>query len=355
MKMNIIIFTTAVFLVTSLHLSAQKSRKFKLNALPVVFFSPETNLGFGGLVNTNFYMQDSTYRPSNLLLGGAYTLEKQLLLYLPFELNWHQNDHIVRGEIGYYRYFYNFYGIGPEDSPDFEVYTVNFPRFQLNALKRVNGFHYLGFRYFFDDYQIQTLDPEGQLFNEAVAGFQGSLISTFGLIYTYDSRDNNFSATRGQFISVFADVNNAYTGSNFNFRRLSFDATAYFKVAKEQILAINLFGGMVRGEVPFQELMLYGGPKKARGYYLGRLRDKNLLMFQGEYRFQIYRRFGAVIFGTLGNVSPEISTFEWDSPKYNLGLGLRYMINPADRLNVRLDYAIGKETSGFYITFGEAF
>lgn len=348
----ILIFPLFIF-IQKVH--SQWNGSYDINVLPFAFFAPETSWGFGGLVNGNFYLQDSIYRPSNILFGGAYTLEKQLLLYLPFEFNWKENKYIVKGEVGYFKYFFNYYGIGPEDDPEFEVYTVNFPRFQINAVNRFRGYNYLGVRYLFDDYNIQSLDPNGELQNSQVPGYQGSLVSTIGLVYAYDSRDYNFAATKGWFVSLFLDYNGPYSGSDFNYRRIILDAIKYISFKGERVLALNLYGGAVRGDIPFQELMLYGGTKKARGYYQGRLRDQNLLMFQGEYRFKIWRRFGGVIFGTLGNVGPTIGEVNLLRPKYNVGGGLRFMINPADRLNVRLDYAIGKETSGFYVTFGEAF
>ena len=123
----------------------------------------------------------------------------------------------------------------------------------------------------------------------------------------------------------------------------------------EHILALNLYGGTTFGEAPFQELLLYGGPNKARGYFQGHYRDNALVLFQSEYRFQIWKRFGAVVFTSIGNVGARLEEVEISMAKWNAGLGLRYMIDADDRLNVRVDYALGRETSGLYITVGEAF
>ncbi|GLR18612.1 BamA/TamA family outer membrane protein [Portibacter lacus] len=344
-----------MFLTGSVMSQAKKEKKFKYSALPVVFFSPETGLAFGGLINTNFYIQDSSYRPSTMLLGGAYTLKKQLLVYLPFEFNWGGNKYLAKGEIGYYRYFYNYYGIGTDVDSDFEVYTVNFPRLRIIGAYRFYGDHYAGIKYNFDDYNIQSLDSEGSLLNDQISGYQGSLVSLAGLVHTYDSRDYNFSATKGWFITTTLEYNGSVLGSDFQFSRITSDIIKYISVAENHILALNLYGGTTFGTPPFQELLLYGGGNKARGYYLGHYRDKALIVFQPEYRFPIWRRFSGVAFGTLGNVAPALNKFEISKTKWNAGLGLRYMINPDDRLNLRVDYAIGKETSGLYITFGEAF
>ncbi len=142
----------------SVHGQAKKAKKVKYSALPIVFFSPETGLAIGGLANANFYIQDSLYRPSTMLLGGAYTLKNQILAYLPFEFNWGANKFLVKGEIGYYRYFYNYYGIGPEFRNEFELYTVNFPRFRAFGAYRFYGNHYGGIKYNFDNYNIQEIE-----------------------------------------------------------------------------------------------------------------------------------------------------------------------------------------------------
>ncbi len=349
-KRLLLAFTLNLTLCASL--SAQRT---KVTALPVLYFTPETNFAFGGLVNANFYLQDTTFRPSFALIGGAYTLNKQILAYLPFEFNWGENRHIFGGELGYYRYFYNYYGIGPDASDDLEIYTVNFPRFILNYAHRFYGFNYLGVNYRFDNYAIQELDPEGSLLNDDIPGAAGSRISMFGISYAYDTRNNLYNPSKGWFFSLRAEFNKKFSGSDFNYQRLIFDASHYMKVNPKGIVALNLYGGTMRGEAPFQELLLYGGPRKARGYFEGRFRDKNLLLFQVEYRYNFYKRFGLVVFGTLGNVSPRFFELELLSPKYNYGLGLRYMINTADLLNIRLDYAWGKNSTGLYITFAEAF
>lgn len=333
----------------------KKEKKFQYSALPVVFFSPETGLAFGGLVNTNFYLQDSIYRPSTMLLGGAYTLKNQLLIYLPFEFNWGRNKYLLKGELGYYRYFYNYYGIGPQERNEFEIYTVNFPRIRVLGAYRFYGNHYIGVKYNFDDYNIQELDPEGELLSEEIPGYDGSIVSLAGLVHTYDSRDYNFSATEGWFITTSLEYNGGFLGSNFDFQRITTDIIKYISLAENHVLALNVYGGTTFGEAPFQELLLYGGTNKARGYFQGHYRDNALILLQSEYRFPIWKRFGGVVFGSLGNVDRALNEVEFTGAKWNIGAGLRYMINPEDRLNARLDYAIGDQTSGLYITFGEAF
>ncbi len=141
-------------------------RKNSLYALPVVFYTPETSLGFGTAAVYAFNFKDDLpgARPSSVQLVAAYTLQKQLLLYFPFTVFVNNGDYYTYGEVGYYRYVYQFFGIGNEVDPGFEeAYSVNFPRIRLTALKRVHPKWYLGLRYWFENFNITEIDEEGML------------------------------------------------------------------------------------------------------------------------------------------------------------------------------------------------
>jgi hypothetical protein len=92
-----------------------------------------------------------------------------------------------------------------------------------------------------------------------------------------------------------------------------------------------------------------------RGLYEGRYRDKNVIAAQLEYRLPMWRRFGAVAFAGLGEVAPKIGNFELKSFKHTAGLGLRYQLVPAEKINLRMDFGWSKDSSGFYVALTEAF
>lgn len=100
---------------------------------------------------------------------------------------------------------------------------------------------------------------------------------------------------------------------------------------------------------------MLGGAELMRGYYEGRYRDKQFIGGQAEYRMPIWWRFGAAAFAGLGDVAPAIQEFRLSSFKPSYGLGLRFMVNPKEKVNIRLDYAWGQQTSGFYLEITEAF
>lgn len=335
-----------------------KIHKNKFSIFPVAYYAPETKLAVGVLGAYTFYnKKDSAQkRPSQIQVGAAYTFNKQLLFYIPFRIYTRQNNFVLYGEAGYYKYTYFFYGTGNNQALDYkELYKVNFPRIRINALRKVTEKLYAGVRYWLEDYQITSIDSGKQLSTGLIAGSKSSFVSGIGPVINYDTRDNIFYPTKGVFIDASAQFYGNATGSNYKYSRYTFDGSVFFSGKSKNVWAFNVFADFVRGNtIPFNHLALLGGNKKMRGYYEGRYRDKNLLALGGEYRLHIYKRFGAVAFANAGAVNNETLKL----PTYiraTTGAGVRYALNKSEKLNIRLDYGFGKNTSGIYFTIGEAF
>jgi hypothetical protein len=74
-----------------------------------------------------------------------------------------------------------------------------------------------------------------------------------------------------------------------------------------------------------------------------------------EYRIPFWRRFGVNFFFSAGTVAKDFSSFKLADVKPAFGTGARFMLDEKEKLNGRLDFAVGKGASGFYITIEEAF
>lgn len=336
-------------------------KKESLLALPIVFYTPETRLagGLAGLFAFRPTDADSGTQVSNIQIGGAYTQENQLLLYLPWRIYTSGNDYLSFGEVGYYRYRFYFYGIG-NHNPEFEgeLYDIVFPRLRLNFLKEVGDNHHLGLYYGFDDYVLSNFEPGGLLANmaENIPGRMGGRQSVLGLIEVLDRRDVQFFPEKGFFHEGGIQFSHSAIGSEYNFVRFYSDLRIYKKAYKNHILAINTYLEGVWGEAPFLSMAQLGGNKRMRGYYEGRFRDQKLALLQLEYRLPLFWRFKLALFGSLGGVAPEISAFRPDNFHHAYGAGLRFLLNKDEKIHVRLDYGRGeKQNSGFYLTVGEAF
>ena len=116
------------------------------------------------------------------------------------------------------------------------------------------------------------------------------------------------------------------------------------------------YSGNLGDEIPIRSIATLGGSNRMRGYYEGRFRDKQMLVLQSEARLPVYKRFGAVVFGGLGDVGKTIGDFSLADLKYSYGGGLRFAVNKTEKLNIRIDYGItGNGSSGLYFQLGEAF
>jgi hypothetical protein len=201
--------------------------------------------------------------------------------------------------------------------------------------------------------------PGGLLAKGTIPGSNGSVSSGAGIVQILDRRDTLLYPTKGYWMELVALFNSTQLGSTQNYQQYSYDVTYYIRVYKNVVWANELYTKYLNGAAPFDQYALLGGNKKLRGFYEGRYRDKHSLIVQTEFRSQIYKRLGAVVFGGVGFIGGDSEYVRFNLPKFAYGGGLRYVINKKDHLNLRLDYALSSGaplTKGyFYATFGEAF
>jgi Omp85 superfamily domain len=343
-------------------LSVDTTKKVKRNrfyGFPVLFYLPETRFGVGGAGIYSFrFKSDSTQaRPSRVNIGFAVTQNKQLLLYLPFQLFPQNGLYNMYGEIGWYRYNFFFFGVGNEQAPDYqERYAVDFPRVRLSALRRVSPGLYAGVRWWFEDWKLTELEQGKQLISNTVSGSNGGRVTGPGLVMNYDTRNSVFFPTKGVLIESSFQTFSKTTGSEYSFNRLLVDAAYYTKALPSSVVAVNAIADFNQGQPPFNLMALMGGTKRMRGFYEGRFRDNNLVLLQTEWRQQIWKRFGAVAFGGAGIVADKVEHLALQHTRFTYGLGLRFTLDKKEHINVRLDYGRGTyNSSGFYLTIGEAF
>jgi hypothetical protein len=92
-----------------------------------------------------------------------------------------------------------------------------------------------------------------------------------------------------------------------------------------------------------------------RGYTPGQFRDRASWAVQGEWRRTVRGRLGVVAFAGLGGVSPKISSIGESTLLPGGGAGLRFLVAPDYRINLRLDAAVGRDSHAVYVSIGEAF
>lgn len=345
-------------------------KRFSVLPLPLLYYSPETRLGYGVAATATFRFRGDTsrqVRPSQVTAGAAYTQNKQVLVYLPFQLFYKNNLYFANGELGYYRYNYYYFGQGQREVPA-ELYGVNFPRVRVNLFRRITKANpnqpgrglYAGLRYQYERYLISSTVANGEFAAGTVPGGQGSLLSGVGTGFFYDSRNNVFYPNRGVVADFTFLSHGRAVGSQVHFDRYVADVASYHPLGNRATLALNYVLSVTSsGNAPFNALSLLGGTKRGRGFYEGRFRDDNMALLQAEVRLRVWGRLGAVAFGSVGTLGNRRDFMRLSDPKAAYGAGLRFRVN-RDLVNVRLDYGRGIPytslgASGIYLTIGEAF
>jgi outer membrane protein assembly factor BamA len=325
---------------------------------PILFYTPETKLAGGALVN--YYFRESgsksSSRPSSIMPSLIYTQNKQIMAELSTYLYWKDETYYSEGYTGHIKFPDKFYGIGNNTSEDDEEdYTARSVIFHINFQKKVRPGLYLGAQYEYYHSKLAEVAKDGLLAKGNISGSQGGTASGGAILVNWDIRENVFSPPSGTFCQLSATLFKNAFGSDYDFNRFILDFRQYFPLFSSQVVAIQGYAVRITGDPPFQMLSLFGGSHRMRGYYEGRYRDKNMLVFQAEYRMLVWWRFGLVGFWGFGDVADKLSNFQLSGFKYSLGAGIRYLLSRQEGINLRLDFGFGEGTSGIYATIKEAF
>ncbi len=175
-----------------------------------------------------------------------------------------------------------------------------------------------------------------------------------GAVVEYDSRDFIPNPWRGIYAAAEATIYPKGLGDcGKTLWRMSLTADFYQRLWPSGILAVDLYGEYNTQGTPWPMLARMGGSRRMRGYYEGRYTDNGMITAQVELRQKIWRRIGCTLWGGAGNVFPEFSRINLRHTLPNYGVGLRWELKK--RVNVRIDYGFGKNTSGFLLNINEAF
>jgi len=190
-----------------------------------------------------------------------------------------------------------------------------------------------------------------------VSGSDGNTSAGFGFIARLDQRNSNMTPTRKHFVELSVLTNPSWLGSTDPYTLYKLDARKYYDLKGDasSVLALQSVIDLTSGHPPFNDMALFGGDMINRGYYQGRYRDQNAAQLQVELRQHVYGRLGFTLFAGSGEVWDRFEELSFRNYKWSAGGGLRFNLNPQDPTNIRVDFGVGKNTSGFYLQFGEAF
>ncbi len=357
---TLIIFCLLISLIGQLiaEKEVKENKKGKILATPMAFYSPETKMAFGAVGSYIFRLskKDKNIHPSTISPLVVYTLNKQFKAQIKTDLFFKNNDYRLISMIKTQKYPDKFYGIGINSMEEnMENYSSDSFLLTLSIRKKILPSLNMGIEYKYMKWTILETKPDGLLESDVFYGNVDGIISGLGFLFSFDTRDNIFASHSGSLIELTAKTFTGFLGSNYKYTDVSLDLRHFLTIFSSHVLAFQAKMTTQNGVVPFNALSDFGGEFNMRGYYRGRFRDKNMMVLQGEYRIPLFWRIGLAGFVGLGTVAEKFSSFNLGNMKISYGAGLRIMIDKKENIQLRIDYGIGDEGSGLYISIFEAF
>ncbi len=334
----------------------------KFIAAPVVSYTPETNFGFGVGAKYLFKFAGSgeETRVSNMPITAQYTLNSQFFLYSGFEIFTNQEKYVIEGNFLFQNYPRIYYGIG-SDAPESaeEQYDYTQLLFEPILLKQMFArYLFIGGGARVNHIYSTEFETGGIIDTNKREGFDGSTSLGVEVAALYDDRDVILNAQEGWYAEFTHGKYFDALGGTQDFNLTRFDVRHFIKMSQRNndVLAFQVVGRTVRGNQPFSEYSFFGSSEIMRGYQEGRFVDRDMLASQVEYRKRFNDlRWGAVVFLGAGDVYNNVDEFQFKNLKPNYGVGLRWMLDKSENLNIRVDWGFGNGTNNLYLGIAEAF
>ncbi|GAB2646122.1 BamA/TamA family outer membrane protein [Vibrio panuliri] len=334
--------------------TVDESKLIDWGVLPGPFVNPEQGFGIGvaavGLYTPYDWQKGDPYSTltvtSYASTSGSYGLGVNNRTYL-------DNDKVrLLGEAwishtpGYY------WGIGSASAEN-DQYKVQYEARRLQVNPKI-AFEVLPNTYLKAGWQWQSYSE--------VKGVDGDVLpvelvdataSGSVLGFEYDTRDFEPNPMHGQFIDFEWIANRDSFGSDSDYDNVIANLRHYQPWSDSTIIAMEVYSQSIIGDAPWFDYAQLGDDQRMRGYYQGQYRDKHQLSTQVEVRHTFSGRHGMVAWLGMGNVAPSYSQlFETDWLP-SVGVGYRFAFKA--RINVRVDLAVGQDSTGFYFQINEAF
>ena len=181
-------------------------------------------------------------------------------------------------------------------------------------------------------------------------------LRAIGIRLTRDTSPNRFYPEAGTYLKFTSNFFSQGLGSKYSFQSYRFAFNKYWSLKQNQVLAYNAYLCGTGGTPPFYGNCVYGTNNELRGYVAGQYFTRYMAATQLEYRLVLPKRFGVVAFGGIGEVIPgEDQVYGSQHFLPGGGVGLRFTLDKKHHVNLRADFAQGKDDHTFSLGIGEAF
>lgn len=329
--------------------------------VPLLYYTPDTRFAFGASMVYYFSLparddNEKSTRLSYIQTLADYTQNNQFDFWTTWNVFTHNENYLLKGELRYRNFPDRFYGVGNATSESaMERYSFDLMSVKFLLLKKLRKNLFAGADIHLGREYNFVFEEGGQLAGGEILGAGDLNEVGAGGVVVYDSRDNVINAYKGNLFEVSTYFYSAALGSTYGFSNINFTGQHFHKLRDKHVIALQFKGDFNFGDVPFLDMGKVGNDDLLRGYAQNRFRDHHFLGGQTEYRFPLYKRLGGVVFAGAGDVFRNPSDLSMNLLKYSVGAGVRFLLNPAERLNVRFDVGVGRSSIAYYLMVTEAF
>jgi len=346
-------------------------KKIRFTPFVAPSVSPEVGLMLvgGGLISFKLDRSDQLLQPSSIPFSFGYSSNGSANFNFRPSIFFKNDKNRLSGDIWMKDMPDNYWGVGYEagsnpSKPDSTTsYRRNWWQIYLKYVHQFKKDFFAGV--LFDLNRTVATSMSEEMAMDPIVLENGSEVRNWsvGLLFQYDTRDMTVNAYEGLFLELSS---NFYRSEGFEkpvYQILVLDYRQYKRLVRPgRTLAWQVKTRVGNRNVPWPEMSQLGTPFDLRGYRWGRFRDKNMLFGIAEYRHMFMRkkprkdgnmmsRFGLVTWLAAGSIGDTYAAMTRWLP--NGGVGIRFEIQK--RMNARLDFGIGEDTSAIYLSFNEAF
>jgi hypothetical protein len=330
---------------------------FVIAPLPIV--SPALGSGVIPVLGYIFPLQpkDDKSPPSDIGAAGLITNNGTRGFGIGANLYLLQARYELEAGYGHGNLDYNLYGVGYDNGNQ----GLKLPLeqtgqfFFIKFLRDIGWKTYVGARFSTGSSFITVKPTSGKIPPIPPDVGLSTALRSIGIELSRDSSVNRFYPLQGSVLDFTGDFFMQGLGSKYSFQSYKFTFDKYISFGTRQVLAYNLHLCGTGGSPPFYGNCIYGVSNELRGYTAGRYLDRYMLATQLEYRLVLPWRFGVVGFGGAGGVAPGAVEWRANQSLPAGGTGIRYMLSKKYHVNLRTDFAWGKDNFTWAMGVGEAF
>lgn len=329
--------------------------------LPIASYQQETSFA-AGMAGAHYFKSKDQSKISSIAGTAVYSLNNQFIFNLTPKIYIRKKKWYLYSNLSAKSYPDYYFGIGMKQNTKAVPFTARNISLSFQPQYIISKYFFLGTilsleaEHLLSDINSPTIYKNKDFYYRP-SDWKPYHQLNVGLIAAYDSRDNQFYPTKGNFAKTTLSLSKAGWGSSYSLQEINLDLRNYLPLMDQHIFATQIYFDGIYGSTnaPFGQLPSPGGSEILRGFRQGQYRDNMMITLQSEYRTPLYKRLKGAAFYAIGDVMNS-SDYKIDKLKVAYGCGLRYQLNNA-RVHLRFD--IAKNNYGdrlqFYLTATEAF